>query len=190
MKHQETCPRFNRDTPDNDWECECSQEWLEKQNHDPGYRPSHEGAILLQDHLKFFLAGKAFFTLRSKKTGTRYTYRIIRATEKDDPTKKLDLWFISFLTGPDNWANYTYIGAVRPQPKPNTYTFSTTKASRLPAEAPPCVAIDYAFNCLAQMNHIPGVEVWHSGRCGRCGRMLTVPESIASGFGPECLGSI
>jgi hypothetical protein len=28
--------------------------------------------------------------------------------------------------------------------------------------------------------------VWHEGRCGRCGRKLTVPESIESGFGPEC----
>jgi hypothetical protein len=30
------------------------------------------------------------------------------------------------------------------------------------------------------------LEVWHEGRCGRCGRRLTVPESIESGLGPEC----
>src|ERR1700675_3055956 len=24
------------------------------------------------------------------------------------------------------------------------------------------------------------------GKCGRCGKPLTVPESIASGFGPDC----
>ena len=30
------------------------------------------------------------------------------------------------------------------------------------------------------------LEVWHEGRCGRCNRALTVPESIASGIGPEC----
>jgi len=29
--------------------------------------------------------------------------------------------------------------------------------------------------------------VFHEGACGRCGRTLTVPESIASGFGPECI---
>lgn len=29
-------------------------------------------------------------------------------------------------------------------------------------------------------------EVWHEGLCGRCGRRLTVPASIESGFGPEC----
>jgi len=27
-------------------------------------------------------------------------------------------------------------------------------------------------------------------RCGRCGRVLTVPESVESGFGPECIGRL
>jgi hypothetical protein len=31
-----------------------------------------------------------------------------------------------------------------------------------------------------------GWKVHHEGRCGRCGRTLTVPESIESGIGPEC----
>lgn len=30
------------------------------------------------------------------------------------------------------------------------------------------------------------IEVWHEGRCGRCARRLTVPESILIGIGPEC----
>jgi len=34
------------------------------------------------------------------------------------------------------------------------------------------------------------VEVWHEGRCARCGRRLTVPESISSGFGPECITKV
>lgn len=29
-------------------------------------------------------------------------------------------------------------------------------------------------------------ECWHEGVCGRCGRELTVPESIESGLGPIC----
>ncbi|MGQ4872128.1 MAG: DUF6011 domain-containing protein, partial [Candidatus Thorarchaeota archaeon] len=28
------------------------------------------------------------------------------------------------------------------------------------------------------------VRIWHEGKCGRCGRRLTVPESIESGYGP------
>jgi hypothetical protein len=142
----------------------------------------------IPEPLKFFLAGKAFFTLRSTKTGNRFTYRVVRASEKDDPTKKLDLWFVSFLTGPDNWQNYTYIGVIRP--KNQSYEFVITRNSKLPAEAPPCKAISYTVDCLDSQPYAPGVEIWHAGRCGRCGRLLTVPESIASGFGPECLGLV
>ena len=32
-----------------------------------------------------------------------------------------------------------------------------------------------------------GVEFWHEGRCGCCGKLLTVPESINAGYGPICL---
>jgi hypothetical protein len=31
-----------------------------------------------------------------------------------------------------------------------------------------------------------GLKVHHEGRCCRCGRKLTVPESIETGLGPEC----
>lgn len=30
------------------------------------------------------------------------------------------------------------------------------------------------------------VQFWHEGRCGHCGRRLTVPASINTGFGPDC----
>lgn len=33
-------------------------------------------------------------------------------------------------------------------------------------------------------------QFWHEGRCARCGRRLTVPDSIATGFGPECAAAI
>ena len=33
------------------------------------------------------------------------------------------------------------------------------------------------------------VRFWHEGRCGRCGRTLTDPESIKRGLGPVCVGS-
>ena len=36
-------------------------------------------------------------------------------------------------------------------------------------------------------NNLPeDISVYHSGRCGCCGRVLTDPEAISRGFGPEC----
>lgn len=29
-------------------------------------------------------------------------------------------------------------------------------------------------------------NIWHTGRCGKCGKALKLPVSIATGFGPEC----
>jgi hypothetical protein len=40
-------------------------------------------------------------------------------------------------------------------------------------------------------NDLPNiVEVHHNGHCARCGRMLTVPESLYTGFGPDCAQQI
>lgn len=149
------------------------------------------GSLLKTDPMRFFLAGNAYFTLRSLKTGTRYTYRVSRAKDKED--KPINLWFVSFLTGPDNYMNYSYIGVIRPNATSGTtqdYIFVTTGRSKLPMEAPPCKAIAYVIDVLRSRPNVPGVEIWHAGKCGRCGRMLTVPESIASGYGPECLGLV
>jgi hypothetical protein len=45
---------------------------------------------------------------------------------------------------------------------------------------------DYVLNKL-KTNKLPEfVEVWHEGKCGKCGRALTVPSSILTGIGPEC----
>jgi len=44
----------------------------------------------------------------------------------------------------------------------------------------------YVFNKLIQGTLSEFIEIWHEGRCGKCGRQLTVPSSIESGIGPEC----
>jgi hypothetical protein len=41
-------------------------------------------------------------------------------------------------------------------------------------------------NLMAKSAKLAQVEFWHEGYCGRCGRELTVPESIERGLGPQC----
>jgi hypothetical protein len=36
----------------------------------------------------------------------------------------------------------------------------------------------------------PGTTLQHAGRCGRCGKTLTVPESKATGLGPDCAAAL
>jgi hypothetical protein len=55
-------------------------------------------------------------------------------------------------------------------------------------DSEPVKAIKFALHLLKYHQTNPDLEIWHSGRCGRCSRRLTVPESIAAGIGPDCAG--
>lgn len=123
---------------------------------------------------QFMLGGKATVTLVSAKSGARFTYRI-RASEDGR------VHFVSLLNGPDNESAYAYFGYIR-----GGIFFHGGVKAKVAADAPSATGFKWAFAMLARNVLPPALEIWHEGRCGRCGRKLTVPSSIASGFGPEC----
>jgi hypothetical protein len=131
----------------------------------------------------FVLAGKAIFTVENEKTGNRFTYKVKQA--EDD--KKV--WFVSVLTGPDNGSNYAYIGTIFGNDfHVPTINFRWTIKSTVTKECQSFKVFSWLFK---NMTGLPlFVKVHHEGRCGRCGRRLTVPESIKLGLGPECAGKI
>lgn len=138
---------------------------------------------------RFLLAGDARFTLVSKATGTRYTYRVRRAEPngRGEPP-----YFVSVLTGADNESSYSYAGLLL-APPPNEsgqLLFKATAKSKVAEDAPSVRGFKWFLRALFQGTGPEGffakAEFWHEGRCCRCGRALTVPESIASGIGPEC----
>lgn len=125
------------------------------------------------DAMSFMNAGNATITAVSVATRNRFTYRV---RESDDGK----CFFVGLLSGPDNTASYTYMGVIRGD------EFKRTAKSKIGPDAPSYKAFRWLFDML-KLNKLPdAVEVWHEGSCGRCGRKLTVPESIASGIGPEC----
>lgn len=124
--------------------------------------------LLKTDSRQFILAGKAFVTFKSIKTGQHFTYRI---TKK----KQENLWFVNVMYKYDT--GLKYLGVILPNG-----TFKYTKASQNRKESPSWIAFNWAWNHL----NSDTLEIWHEGKCGRCGRLLTEPDSIASGFGPIC----
>jgi len=126
----------------------------------------------------YMLGGKATVTLVSAKTGTRFTYQI-RATE-DRQTH-----FIGLLSGPDNEADYRYLGRLDAAGK-LWIGRRVPKRGDIGPGAPASLAFAYAWGRVSAGIMRDSLEIWHEGRCGRCNRKLTVPASIASGFGPEC----
>lgn len=144
---------------------------------------SHVGVIPeLERHLstvemtkRYLFAGKAIFTVRSTRTGKRYTYKLTR-TENDE-----NKYFAAVMYGPDNDLSYRYIGMVTP----NGGLYRTAK-SPYPDTSEVMKALAFTLKNVRDGKLHPELEIWHSGRCGRCGRRLTVPESIQAGIGPEC----
>jgi len=121
----------------------------------------------------FALAGDARLTLVSMKTGTRFTYRVTKGKTDDAPH------FVAILNGRENTRDYQFIGTIFADG-----TYRHGRKSRVTPDAPSAKGFAWVWAHLARGEI--GVEIWHEGRCGRCGRPLTVPESIASGIGPVC----
>jgi len=138
-------------------------------------RKAFTQAAAAREHI---LAGRARITIRSKATGTRYTYRIVRDKYKAT-------YYVSVLFGQDNETDYAYIGILT-----EMKGFFGTKGSKVKLDDPRFKAFQYAWKNAAADAIPSNLEIWHEGRCGRCGRALTVPESVERGIGPECAGKL
>ncbi len=127
------------------------------------------------DAVAYILAGRARVTLVSGKSGTRFTYKVSQPNDGGPH-------FVSLLTGSDNGADYTFLGTIF-----EGKTYRPGKKSSIGTTAPSAVAFAWAWGILQAHDLIhPALEIWHEGTCGKCGRALTVPSSIASGIGPVC----
>lgn len=126
----------------------------------------------------FFEGGKAIFTV-SNPDGEHYTFKISH--------KEKTPFFVSVLTGPDNLSDYTYLGIYHPGNK----AVILTKKSKYKEGTTPVKVIRWAIEKVVAGEAPPeGYSIQHEGRCCRCGRVLTTPESIEAGIGPECIKKV
>lgn len=123
------------------------------------------------DALKFIFAGNSITTFVNSKTDNRFTF-------KTKQKKDSNLFYVSVLSSADT---YTYMGTII------NGIFVLGKKSNLTKDAQSVRVFQYVFSNLIS-NSLPNfIEVWHEGKCGKCGRTLTVPNSILNGLGPECV---
>lgn len=132
---------------------------------------------LIQNIEDFITGGNATITLRSKNTGTYFTYNIKKSDKSDE------LYFVHLLRGPDNENDYSYVGCYYSDTS-YFHPCRTWKSENKTTWPKSMLAINYFFD---RMHNLPDtLEVYHEGKCARCGKKLTTPESITLGFGPEC----
>lgn len=140
----------------------------------------------------FVTAGSAIFTVKVKDE--HFTYRINkpmfdkgrRLKESERANKP---YFIGKLAGPDNHSDYRYLGIFNP----TTFTVEITARSCYTASSVAVIVLEKALAAIlvGDASALPeGWEILPPTHCGRCGRLLTVPESIENGIGPECFAKM
>jgi len=127
---------------------------------------------------QFILAGSAVFTAVSAKTSTRFTFKV----SQPSPTSP---HFVGVLSGPDNLDDYTYLGTVF-----DGATYRHGRKSSISPTAPSAKAFAWVWEHIARGVLPPSCELVGAGRCGKCARLLSVPGSVAAGYGPDCLASL
>lgn len=134
-----------------------------------------EGRLETVESVRAFMtAGNATLTLRSLKSGHRFTFKV---KGSDDG----HVAFVGLLRGSDNENDYTYLGLIR------NGAYEHGRKSKVTSDAPSARAFFWFHSVVMSLAALPSMlEVWHEGKCGRCGRKLTTPESVARGIGPEC----
>ncbi len=141
---------------------------------------------------EYVTAGDATFTLESEKTSTRFTYRVRQQCRgaalvaRAAPLRAgvhcaKTLHFVGVLTNPDNTRDYQFLGSIFDGER-----YAHGKKSKIGYDAPSAVAFRWFWSVVDHIEQIEGVRFYKSSYCCRCGRTLTVPESIRLGIGPEC----
>lgn len=135
-------------------------------------------------------ANTNIITFQSAKTGERRTFRVKPMDKAAVAEKGIQdqRFFVSFLSGPENTRDYTYLGQIL------NGKFTLTQKSRATGindQTPSFIIFKAAFETLMTATVMPKMlQVTHSGRCGKCHKALTVPQSVNDGFGPECVTTV
>jgi hypothetical protein len=132
---------------------------------------------------QFILGGKAVITV-SNGRGDHYTYQFRHHKFPDGQ----DRFFVKVLSKPDNESDssYTYVGMMYP-----SGTFILTKGSTYTMESPCVKVIMWMLARIKAGRELPlPASLRHEGLCGRCGRKLTTPASVDTGFGPHCSAAL
>ncbi len=133
-------------------------------------RPNFAIKSNIMKRIDLVLQGRALFTLESQKTKEHFTYKIIKGKK---------WWFVYSFTGTNNnlKSHYEWIGY---------YGIDTGFVYRqdcnLIITSDKVVCIMFFF----RNSECEFVNFYNEGRCMKCSRKLTTPDSINRHLGPEC----
>lgn len=115
-------------------------------------------------------------TVRSKRTGKDYTFKIKRS-------KYRNTWYTHVYVEKE-YLRFVHIG---------TYFKGKIFKKRVHVNTPASLAIEWVLRNIDREMFDSvrnNVELFHIGKCIKCGKALTDSESIERGLGPVCAGSV
>jgi hypothetical protein len=129
---------------------------------------------------EFLTAGKAVFTVSDSIKKSHATFRVKSGKDKfrvkGGPETIL---FVGVLDGADNTRDYACIGRIIHDefiPSKGAVGYSRQQA-----------VFAWAYErIMGQRELPPSTTIEHAGMCCRCARLLTTPQSLLDGYGPEC----
>jgi hypothetical protein len=132
-------------------------------------------------------AAKVFngiYTIQSAKTGAHRTFKVHTQGEKAQfaPGRRI----VSLLTGSENSSDDSYTGFAFIDDDGILVWAKMLKDGlwRIYADMLWTLVLDQAFSPWAEK----GFTIMGEGRCLRCNRLLTEPNSLRTGIGPVCAG--
>lgn len=156
-----------------------------------------EHLIEHSEALKLIMGGKAVITVKNTQTQNRFTYKIKRMKTGDvrnQADRRNALRFISAFNGKNNETDYKYFGYFKilgsidffGNAASFEYHYSNDKA-KISRDSQSVKVFEWLITHLRNNTLPQFIEIWHSGHCCRCGHLLTDPDSIKRGIGPECV---
>jgi hypothetical protein len=140
--------------------------------------------------LTFLSAGNATVTLTSAKTGSHFTFKAKKptlTTERGGKVRDHDatIVFVDGLHGdPSNWEDWHQLGFFFVDEKGISPLRRSKKATGPKSDS--FAAFEWTLRQLVAGNLSDQLTIEHSGKCCRCGKTITHPDSLALGIGPEC----
>jgi hypothetical protein len=130
-----------------------------------------------------FFAGRAVLTFRNTEKETHMTVKVKQLTDKNDRKIKLPIFHVYVSLLGDRQTGYVFAGTIFQ----NSMIFKLHHS--VPADSQLGRVMIFVMNALEnpQMLKDKKVSLLHEGKCFRCCLPLTHPESINTGFGPDCL---
>jgi hypothetical protein len=129
-----------------------------------------------------FFAGRAVLTFENIEAGTHLTIKVSQARDKRDRKVLLPMFHVGVKLLGDRVQSYAYAGTV----------FTDSGNWSLSRKVNPDEQLARVFRWLKAVTTDPNllrgkINLYHEGRCCKCGQPLTHPESIRTAIGPHCL---